>query len=167
MAAAHEDTPCLFWLSSSTVQGYAPVPSGIDLNWLVGPDSPETRYRGASSDRFANAQHNGYRTNGPIVWPTAKSLGAVANNGGAVDANQDSGDGTIWNFAFGGPRWRHNGNTACNVAFADGTVRTLIVTKKTLDTRGGEGFDNEFRRYMLMMKWPQNKKDSYTVISPS
>jgi prepilin-type N-terminal cleavage/methylation domain-containing protein/prepilin-type processing-associated H-X9-DG protein len=160
--SAAEDTPCLFWVTSQTVSGYTPRASGIDGNQLNDPNAPELRYRGPTADRFANSTDPFLQPNGPIYWPIESQLAAVAGNGGILDANQDSGDGLIWNFGFGGPRWRHNGNTSCNVAFADGTVRTLRITKKTVTHGSATCYDNEFRRYMIMIRWPQNKKDSYT-----
>jgi len=159
--SATDDTPSLFWQNDQTVQGYSPEASGIDSDRLTDPSVPEFRYRGPTADRYANDTRFDWQTNGPIIWATEKALSGVSGNGGVIDANQDSGDGLIWNFGFGGPRWRHNGNTSCNVAYADGTVRTLRLTKKVLGTGANECYDNEFRRYMIMMKWPQNKKDSY------
>jgi len=161
---AFEDTPSLFWQTDQTVSGYAPDGSGIDSDKLTNPKLTEYRYRGPTSDRFGNSTDPFKQPQGAVIWAAESALVGVAGSAGILDANQDSGDGVIWNFAFGGPRWRHNGNTSCNVAFADGTVRTLKLNKsKTIGTGVDKCYDNEFRRYMIFLKWPQSKRDSYLV----
>jgi len=165
--SAAADTPAMFWGQSQatwpvTVQGYAPVPSGIDSLQLVNPVQTELRYRGPTSDRFANSASPFLRPNESIFWGTIPFM-ATQTGGPPADANQDSGDGFLWDFAFEGPRWRHNGNAACNVAFADGTVRTLRLGTHTVTYKGASSYDTEFRRSMLFLRWPSNKHDSYTV----
>jgi prepilin-type processing-associated H-X9-DG protein len=46
-----------------------------------------------------------------------------------------------------GPRWRHNGNIATNVAFADGSVRSASTEQEAHILKQGtnsEAYDNEF-----------------------
>jgi prepilin-type processing-associated H-X9-DG protein len=50
--------------------------------------------------------------------------------------------------------------SAANVLFADGTVQTLFLKpnhKVSFGVTGAANFiDSDFRRYMLMIKWPNN-----------
>lgn len=169
---AESDVPSLFWLSAGqTVTGYTLPASWVDF-WgnnisvpeagLLNPKAPELRYRGPGSDRFAQSTNPLKDPAGPIAWYAYETLLPI--NSEIADANQDTGWGPIWYFSFGSPRWRHNGNTTANVAFADGSVRSLrlnIGRKFTVD--GDVYYDNEFRRRMLMTKWPKDKKDSGTI----
>jgi prepilin-type processing-associated H-X9-DG protein len=50
--------------------------------------------------------------------------------------------GGMYFCAFGGPRWRHNGNQSTNVAFADGSVKTLRLTSKVITVNGIGFYDN-------------------------
>ncbi|CAN5636582.1 hypothetical protein BH09PLA1_BH09PLA1_17690 [soil metagenome] len=159
---AGADAPSLFWVgggSGQTVAGYTLACPEIDDAQLSTPQHPERRYRGSASDRFAQSTNPMKRPDGPISWPTDEYLAGLGY--GPLPANADtSGSFGIWNFAFGGPRWRHNANQYTNVSFADGSVRSLHLSKRIIDVAGVPYYDNEFRRYMLMMKWPNDKKDS-------
>jgi prepilin-type processing-associated H-X9-DG protein len=153
----------MFWFGSNsfdgeaptTVSGNAPPASYIDHGRLHEPRAPEWRYRGPNRDRFANSTDPEERTDHPIRWPSDEWL--QSQGGFAPTYNTDMGGGTVYVFATGGPRWRHNGNTACNVAFADGSVRTLRLFKhrrvNVID------YPTEFIRSMLMIKWNTTKKD--------
>jgi len=58
--------------------------------------------------------------------------------------------------AFPGiPRFRHDG-LGCNVLFADGSVRTLFLDPTTTVSGSGSStyVKSDFKRYMLMTKWP-------------
>lgn len=58
---------------------------------------------------------------------------------------------------FGGPRFRHNKNTQCNVAFADGSVRTFFVNTRQvayLDSFGDKVAKTDFLRSYLLIKAP-------------
>jgi prepilin-type processing-associated H-X9-DG protein len=102
------------------------------------------------------------RPDGPIAWANDAWVAQMVPSmpGGA---NSDYGGGHIWN--PGNARWRHNG-LGCNVAFADSSVRTLFLNPKrvVLGTGIQTYQDNEFRRFMLLTKWPQGTgiKDSGT-----
>jgi len=160
---AEEDVPSLFWLAGphQTQTGFTYGMSEIDGEQLIQPQYPEYRYRGPTGDRFANSTSPFKNPNGPIFWATDAELAAIDPS--IPTANQDSGDGVIWNFAFGAPRWRHNGNTVANVAFADGTVRSMHLSKKVIKHGSDSGYDTDFRRSMIMIRWPGNKQDSKLV----
>jgi prepilin-type N-terminal cleavage/methylation domain-containing protein/prepilin-type processing-associated H-X9-DG protein len=156
---AFPDTPSLFWQQEGAA-GYE-LPCGtIDkyfgsvVGGLSYPEYPELRYRGPTGDRFAASTNPMRNPSGPVAWLTS------TQNGGP---NQDPHFGGMYWCAFGGPRWRHNNNQYTNVAFADGSVKTLLLTKKVITVNGTGFYDNEFRRYMLMLKWPNNKRDSGVI----
>jgi len=170
--SAESDVPSLFWLrDGQTINGYTLPATWIDhsdnntnpvTSGLLNPRAPELRYRGPGSDRFANSTNPLKRTDGPIAWYSFETLYPIDSE--IADANQDTGWGVIWDFSFGGPRWRHNGNSMCNVAFADGSVRSLRLYPNQKYTANGDTlYNNEFRRYMLMLKWPKDKRDSNTI----
>jgi len=168
---ADESVPSLFWSSnpgSVGGSGFSLPPSYIDVYFggqkrgLVHPELPELRYRGPDGDRLASNTSKLRRMDGPIAFLTDKWLNA--NGAGAgPSANQDPAAGGMYYCAFGGPRWRHNGNQACNVYFADGSVRTLFLSKSTFEVNGVEFYENDFKRNYLYMRWPNNKKDSGTA----
>lgn len=72
--------------------------------------------------------------------------------------NSDSGTGSsVVPAQFGGPRFRHNKNTQCNVAFGDGSVRTFYVNTKQvayLDSFGDKVAKTDFLRSYLLIKAP-------------
>jgi prepilin-type processing-associated H-X9-DG protein len=160
---ATADVASMFWIGggSQTAAGYTLGASEMDGGQLIHPKKPQFRYRGPGADRFAD----------PIAYPPASFLnpndsiawwsdkGLIRYGGYPPSANADTW-GIVWNFAYGGPRWRHNGNTTCNVAFADGSVRGLQLGR---EIQVGSDFvnDTEFRRYMIMLRWPNNKKDNH------
>ena len=76
-----------------------------------------------------------------------------------TSANIDFGGEEVWN--IGNARFRHNG-TGCNVAFVDGSVRTLFLSpRRIVHTSGGVKYvDTDFRRSMLMIKWPTGQRDT-------
>ena len=84
---------------------------------------------------------------------------ATLGEGEYSSANIDFGGGVVWN--AGNARFRHNG-LGCNVAFQDGSVRTLFLNpRRTVSGTGGSTYvDSEFRRYMLMIKWPTGLRDT-------
>jgi prepilin-type processing-associated H-X9-DG protein len=57
------------------------------------------------------------------------------------------------------PPLRHT-NGGCNVLFADGSVQTLFLKPNHKISFGGhrrgQYIDSDFKRYMLMIKWPNN-----------
>jgi len=36
----------------------------------------------------------------------------------------------------------------------------MHLTKKIVKSGGGSGYDSDFRRSMIMIRWPGNKKDT-------
>jgi prepilin-type processing-associated H-X9-DG protein len=128
---------------------------------LCHPDKPERRFRSPSSDRFAQSTNVLKNPSGPIAFASDAFVQAV----GAPypSANTDYGGGNVWN--PGNARFRHNG-TACNVAFVDGSVRTLFLNMRRSVSGNGTStyYDCDFRRNMLMIKWPAGSgiKDTNT-----
>jgi prepilin-type N-terminal cleavage/methylation domain-containing protein/prepilin-type processing-associated H-X9-DG protein len=162
---AEPDTPSLFWIGASgpphqTVSGFTLPCTEMDNGRLAYPKHPELRYRSPGADRFAGSTSPLKRPDGPIEWPTDAFLAALPYED--FPGNADT-YGIFWTFAFGGPRWRHNKNTTCNVAFADGSVRGLRLLPRTFVHDSVPYHENEFRRDMLMIKWPSNKKDSMVI----
>jgi len=173
-SAADPHVPSMFWVTNNapapevapdTVAGFTLPAAYIDHGHLHNPKYPELRYRGPDKDRFAQSSDIYARPDGPIYWRSDEWL--QANSGFAPTYNADFGGGTVYTYTIGGPRWRHNSDSACNVAFADGSVRTLRLYKgRTTKGTTVDFYDNEFRRYMLMLKWPNDKKDTGFVPPP-
>ena len=93
--------------------------------------------------------------------PVMSSSGAL---GFHASANTDFGGGTVWN--PGNARFRHNG-LGCNASFADGSVPHDVpaILRRVIKGSGTSTYtDTDFRRYMLMIKWPSGSqiKDSNT-----
>jgi prepilin-type processing-associated H-X9-DG protein len=117
---------------------------------LCHPQLPERRFRSSGSDRFGASSHPLKAPSGPIAWASDEFLAAL---GFPISGNTDYGGGTVWN--PGNARFRHNG-LGCNVVFADGSVRTLFLNprRKVFGTGANTYDDCDFRRNMLMIKWP-------------
>ena len=167
-AAASPYTPSMFWFSggTDTVSGFALPVSRIDGSQLNAPNVPELRFRGPGGDRFINSTDALLNPAGPIVWASDAYLQQIGSF--SPTWNTDSSGGTVITLTVGGPRFRHTGN-GCNVLFADGSVRTLYLhpSRKVADGPVGTGsanyIDSDFRRFMLMIKWPPGATDSNTV----
>jgi prepilin-type N-terminal cleavage/methylation domain-containing protein/prepilin-type processing-associated H-X9-DG protein len=172
-SSAAPETPAMFWGNWHTISGLAAFCTVIDDNeaapdtengTLCHPEYPERRFRSPTGgDRMSNSTDLLKRPDGPIAWANDAWVAQMVPQmpGGA---NSDFGGGQIWN--PGNARWRHNG-LGCNVAFADSSVRTLFLNPKRAVKGSGiqnTYMDNEFRRFMLLTKWPQGTgiKDSGT-----
>ena len=167
-SGAAEVTPAMFWGSDHTVAGYAAFCTMIDDNatamssengLLCHPEYPERRFRGSSGDRFGGSTNPLKAPSGPIAFASdayLQSLGAPYPT-----ANTDFGGGNVWN--PGNARFRHNG-LGCNVAYVDGSVRTMFLNpRRSISGSGAATYtDCDFRRYMLMVKWPVGMKDTNT-----
>jgi prepilin-type N-terminal cleavage/methylation domain-containing protein/prepilin-type processing-associated H-X9-DG protein len=169
-SSAQSVTPAMFWGSDHTQTGFAAFCTMIDDNatamasenaLLSHPEYPERRYRSSTSDKFGNSQDVLKAPSGPIAFASDQYLQSI----GAPypSANTDFGGGVIWN--PGNARFRHNG-LGCNVAFVDGSVRTLFLNpRRSISGTGASTYlDCDFRRNMLMIKWPSGSdiKDSGT-----
>ena len=165
---AAEVTPAMFWGTDHTVTGYAAFCSMIDDNaaspstengLLCHPELPERRFRGTTGDRFGNSTNPLKAPSGPIAWASDQFITSMGLS--YTSANIDFGGGNVWN--PGNARFRHNG-LGCNVAFQDGSVRTLFLNpRRTISGSGASTYtDCDFRRYMLMIKWPSGLKDTGT-----
>jgi len=163
------DSPAMFWGSSHTASGFSAFCTEIDDNeaapstenaLLSHPEFPERRFRSPSGDRFASSADPLKNPSGPIAFPTDQFLRTMG--AGLPSANTDYAGNTVWN--PGNARFRHNGD-GCNVGFVDGSVKTLFLNQRHAVSGSGSSTyaDTDFRRYMLMIKWPQGGiKDSGT-----
>jgi prepilin-type N-terminal cleavage/methylation domain-containing protein/prepilin-type processing-associated H-X9-DG protein len=162
-------SPWMFWGTDHTITGYAPPCTLIDDNaasvnsenaLLSHPEYPERRFRSPAGDRFASSTDPLKNPSGPIAFPSDGFLAAM--NAGLPSANTDYAGNTVWN--PGNARFRHNGE-GCNVAFMDGSVKTLFLNQRHAVSGSGSNtyVDSDFRRHMLMIKWPGGGiKDSGT-----
>ena len=166
-------TPLLFWGTDHTVSGFAAFCSMIDDNatssssengLLCHPEYPERRFRSPGADRFSSSVNPLKNPAGPIAFPSDQYLQQVT--GGSIPtANGDSSGGTLW--LPGNARFRHTG-LGCNVLFADGSARTLYLRPFRKVANGAPGtasanyIDSDFRRNMLMIKWPPGITDTNT-----
>ena len=157
---AHDDTPYMFWGNWHTITGFANFASVIDDNapaastengLLCHPEYPERRFRGPGADRMALSTDPMKNPSGPIAWASDQWVNSLAPD--LPSANTDYGGGTVWN--PGNARWRHNG-LGCNAAFADVSAKTLFLNpRKAVKGSGIQVYlDNDFRRSMLMIRWP-------------
>jgi prepilin-type N-terminal cleavage/methylation domain-containing protein len=158
---AADVTPAMFWSSNAlaTSAGFTYPPSYIDGGQLLYANKPQLRYRKADgSDRVAQPGGDpGLDPKNPIAWASDEAL-----SGSTVGPtwNADFGGGTVFLYTENGPRWRHGRNDTCVVAFADGSVRPLRLSKGRFVGSDNDLYDNEFLRKYIMIKWPNNKRDS-------
>ena len=159
-------TPSMFWIGNSeTISGFALPATKIDGGQLFHPESPELRYRGPSADRFASSVNPLRNPAGPIYFPSDQYL---QQQGATLPSYNADAVGSFNTLMIGGPRFRHTA-LGCNVLFADGSVRTLYLRpyRKVADGVPGSGsanfVDSDFRRNMLMIKWPPGISDTNTV----
>ena len=156
-SSAAEVTPGMFWINLDTISGLTYPAAHIDFGQIADPATPELRFRGPGRDRFSQSSDPLLRPDGPIGWAADEAL----SNGFAPSYNADFGGGTVYVYTIGGPRYRHGKNDACVVGFADGSVRPLKLMKGRFISN--DYYDSEFRRHMIMLKWPNNRGDSNTV----
>jgi prepilin-type processing-associated H-X9-DG protein len=122
-----------------------------DNGLLCHPEFPERRFRGPTGDRMAQSTDPMKNPSGPIAWGKRR-LGAQPR---VPRLGQQRFRQRLRLEYRQTPRFRHNG-LGCNVAFGDGSVKTLFLNaKKQAAGSGAQRFlDNDFKRYMLMTKWP-------------
>jgi len=156
---AGPDAPSMFWISSQTPSGLAAPVSYIDYSdspLLAWPEYPERRFRSPGADRFAISSNPLKNPAGPIAWASDAYL--ASQNPQIPTMNADVGNTALVSM-FGAPRFRHT-NGGCNVLFADGSVQTLFLKpnhKISFGVTGAANYiDSDFKRYMLMIKWPNN-----------
>lgn len=133
--------------------------SGVDDERLAWPANAWKRYREGS---LSTAKGPGAAVNvlddesKPIFIPGPNV--SVRGKGSASFANADSPfSDFVYPYQYGTPRFRHNGNRVCNVAFADGSVRGLTIRPGQVaykDGRGRESLDSEFLRRFLLIRRP-------------
>ncbi|MFN4244262.1 MAG: type II secretion system protein [Tepidisphaerales bacterium] len=130
--------------------------TGIDEGRLLDPAQPRLRYRPRGVDPFAAFPNRAI--NSSIAMPVR---GSIASGDPRVqEVNADSYLGLIAPYMIGGARFRHMRDTVCNVAFADGSVRGLTLSRRIEYTTvlGRPSRESEFKRYMLLPKWPTNRR---------
>jgi prepilin-type processing-associated H-X9-DG protein len=127
--------------------------SCVDGGSLLYPQLSYLRYRGELSN--VNPTIANFYTDDKAIWmPTRKE--EIETDPTLLWANADS-FGTYYTNYFTGPRYRHQKNTVCNVAFADGSVRGLKwnpLKYAFLDSFGREVAVNEFTKGMLRLHPP-------------
>jgi len=156
---ASDTSPGMFWVARDTTGGYTYPACHMDGDQIADPATPELRFRGPGRDRFSGSGDPLLRPDGPIAWAADEYLARVG--GFAPTYNADFGGGTVYTYTINGPRYRHGNKDTCVVVFADGSVRPLKLQKGRFIKN--DYYDSEFRRRMIMLKWPNNRGDSGTV----
>lgn len=130
--------------------------SGIDEGRLLNPNRPDLRYRPRDRDVYGAFPNRAIRSSIAMPQPSA----AISSTPTLRDINTDSYLGVVTPYMIGGARFRHDRNTICVVAFADGLVRGLKLSRKTEYNTllGRPSRESEFKRYMLLPKWPANRQ---------
>jgi prepilin-type processing-associated H-X9-DG protein len=150
-----------------SITGGASFPTSFLDNGLAFwyPEAPQSRYRPNNFSPWTDANLSPYsvfNNSAPISFPTDEALMGyglgIPNN----SFNTDIGGNTILNYQIGAARFRHNKNVACNVAFADGTVRTLKLNRgkkfpAVEDSNTPSHYTTEFLRGYYRIKWPNDK----------
>jgi len=147
--------------------GYCiPASTLDDGNAFYYPEAPQSRYRPNTFGPWLNPTPTSVFDNtSPICFPSDKSVQGYGLGIPNQSFNSDTGGNVILNYMIGAARFRHNKNSACNVVFADGTVRTLKLDKShTFQVSGDsdtpEHYVTEFTRMMYRIKWPSDKSPS-------
>lgn len=123
--------------------------SGIDNGLLLGPLNASRRYRGVATDKYNPKQHADLMPENSI-YMSATANADVIRGYATIAKSEDL------NNALGGARFRHQRNTVCNVAFADGSVRgmTLSVRQQAWTQGTIVASRTDFLRRSLMIKRP-------------
>jgi prepilin-type processing-associated H-X9-DG protein len=169
-SGAAPQTPSMFWTNQHIIgNGFAPFCTRIDepafamsssSGLLEQPEYPERRFRGNGPDRFSQSRNLLKHPSGPIGFPSDQYVQMFGTT--FTSANSDGSNNIL---IPGNARFRHTA-LGCNVLFADGSVRTLYLRpfRKVASAPIGQGqalyVDSDFRRHMLMIKWPPGFSDS-------
>jgi prepilin-type processing-associated H-X9-DG protein len=127
-----------------------PTISGVDGGALTQPTVAWMRYRDFGYVRVAPEE----LLENPIFIPGPN---VKINGVNFAFANADGLSGFVYPYQYGTPRFRHNGNRLCNVAFADGSVRALGIREKQVaytDSFGRQSLQSEFLRRYIQIKLP-------------
>lgn len=123
--------------------------TGVDSGLLLYPQRYKRRYRGLNTGVLPELNENN-----PIRYPTFTHEREVS---ATVKWSKDL-TGTTYVRPFTpGVRFRHQADTVCNVAFADGSVRGLTVNQNRVayeDSLGQEVAQSDFLRKYLKIKPP-------------
>lgn len=143
------DSPDSGRLASPQSTGFTTTTGGI-IN-------PALRFRFAGRDHTAALTGAAKETRGlsePILIPIDEEIQLNASfSGGGKSFNTDLGGDTILRVQIGNVRFRHGADDTAQVAFADGSVRSVKLNKRR--TFGNDQFYfNEFKRSYLLTKAP-------------
>jgi len=130
-------------------------------NSNTGIDADQSRYRGGIEYFTSDPDNAPTRSDTSVVFHSDEFMQGIA--GKQVSQNADLGGGSMTILMIGNIRFRHNKNTICNVAFADGSVRPTVLNKKQKIQWGsgyGEGYQTDFKRGYLRLKWPAGRSPS-------
>ena len=112
-----------------------------DQRFWQGARTPQFRYFSVR-DPFGQLQGGLFGHNKPVVLFV----------GGNLFFNKDPNTSALERFPYqGNLRFRHNKNTTCNVAFADGSVRAFTAK---LESDGLKVRNHDALRRYFMIKWP-------------
>lgn len=142
--------------------------STIDYGRLAHPRAADWRYRGEMKNPAPKDDPKD-----SIFLPSMafekKNFSAIGFH--FVNADVVSDTKYVYYMQYGTPRFRHNRDTTCNVAFADGSVRSVTASFNKVDKVKGpfgeEKAPNQFIREWLQIKRPgglpaqYNGKGSY------
>jgi prepilin-type N-terminal cleavage/methylation domain-containing protein/prepilin-type processing-associated H-X9-DG protein len=148
------NSPAGAFVPSNTFGGFGM--SGIDSGQMAMPQKSWFRYRRTGAPLSEPWELDNY----PIIIYTKKMEAKPKNAGsaaaGAQWTNNDPYNGFLaWPDQVGNARFRHMNNRYCNVAFADGSVRSLggqFDKVSYLDALGMEVAKTEFLRGYLRIK---------------
>lgn len=137
--------------------------SGIDNGLLLDPLKAYQRYRGVAQGRYNPSTHKNIMPDQPIYMSTDPNANNDVIKGYASITKTED----LYN-ALGGVRFRHQRNTLCNVAFADGSVRGLSLNvKQTAWTVSGvTAAKSDFLRGYLMIKRPPVLRGAQKFLLP-
>jgi prepilin-type N-terminal cleavage/methylation domain-containing protein/prepilin-type processing-associated H-X9-DG protein len=132
--------------------------SGVDDGRMAWPANGWKRYREAPQPLPGARVSVLDDPSKPIFIPGRNVTVLGVSSGRFANSDAPFSDFT-YPYQYGTPRFRHNGNRGCNVAFADGSVRTLQLSPNRIaytDDRGRESIDNEFLRRYLLIRRPSS-----------
>lgn len=138
----------------------------IDGSQLRNPAITEFRFRD-HLDRFANTPEADFRRLDQTIFFPTDELTVRQTGGQLASTNSDPGGTEMKSQLCGNVRFRHLRNTTANVAFADGSVQSMVLNKsrKYPASGGEESYETTIKRRMIMIKWPNGVVPSGTYAS--
>lgn len=139
----------------------------IDGSQLRNPSITEFRFRD-QIDRFANTAEVDFRRLDQTIFFPTDELTVRQTGGQLASTNSDpGGPDAMKSQLCGNVRFRHMKETTANVAFADGSVQSMVLNKsrKYPASGGEESYETTIKRRMIMIKWPTGVAPSGTYAS--